>query len=103
MKYTSEGDVIYDSDGRPSVSPSKLLTLILGQTRIYLLQFEGTKRIRSQIRTSTGQVRTDIVVRKLTGRVCHVFGYEPHDALDRLTEKDVKRGPYPCKSVELTC
>ena len=32
------------------------------------------------------QVRTDIEVRTREGRVCCVFGYEPHDALIRLTE-----------------
>ena len=46
-------DVLYDLDGRMSVSPSKLLTLILGQTGIYILQVEGAEQIRSQIQTST--------------------------------------------------
>ena len=87
------GDVIYNPDGHPSVSPSELLTLILGQTGIYLLQFEGTKRIRSQIRTITGQVRTDIEVRTHAGHLCCVFGYKPCDEIGRLTKKDVKRGP----------
>ena len=84
------GDVIYDLDGRPSVSPSKLLTLLLGQTVIYLLQFEDTERIRSRIRTSTGQVQTNIEVRTRAGHVCCVFGYESRDALCRFTKKYVK-------------
>ena len=62
MNYTSA------DDGRPLVSPSKLLTHILSQTGIYILQFEGTEQIRSQIQMSTGQVRTNIEVRTRAGR-----------------------------------
>ena len=84
------GDVIYYSDGHPSVSPSKLLTLLLGQTVIYLLQFEDTERIRSRIRTSTGQVQTGIEVRTHAGCLCSFFRYEMRDALGRLTKKEMK-------------
>ena len=79
-------------DEHPSVSPSKLLTLIQGQTEIYLLQFEATKKIRSQIQMSTGKVRTDIEVRTHVGRMCYVFVYKPRYALGRFTKKDVKQG-----------
>ena len=33
------------------------------------------------------QVQTDIEVRKHAINMCRVFGYEPHDALSRLTEE----------------
>ena len=39
-----------------------------------------------------GLLRTDIEVRKRVGRVCRFLGYEPRDALGRLTGKDVERG-----------
>ena len=38
----------------------------------------------------------DIELRACAGHVCRVFGYEPRDALGRLTEKDMKQGPKPC-------
>ena len=85
----SAGDVIYDSDGCLPISPPELLRRILGQTGIYILQFEGNKQSRSRIRTSTNkykQVQTDIEVRTRVGRMCIVFGYEPHDVISRLTE-----------------
>ena len=52
--------------------------------------FYGQKKIRTNQVTNMNkyrQVQTDIEVSTPAGRVCHVFGYEPHDALIRLTEQ----------------